>query len=200
MKKHSVARRIGAPPGNVGYDAGGQLAEAIRRRPYAVVLLDEVEKAHTDVFNVLLQLLDDGRLTDGQGRTVDFSNVVLIMTSNLAVEPREFFRPEFINRIDDIVRFRELSEDDLLEIVDIQLALFEQRLADRRISLELSDDARRWLAHEGYDPAFGARPLKRVVQRELADKLAVKLLDGTFAEDGSIHVDVTADRDSLIFS
>ena len=199
MEKHSVARLIGAPPGYVGYDAGGQLTEAIRRRPYAVVLLDEVEKAHTDVFNVLLQLLDDGRLTDGQGRTVDFSNVVLIMTSNLAVEPREFFRPEFINRIDDIVRFRELTEDDLVEIVDIQLALFERRLADRRISLDLSDDARRWLAHEGYDPAFGARPLKRVVQRELADKLAVKLLDGTFTEDGSIRVDVSADGDGLIF-
>ena len=187
-------------PGYVGYDAGGQLTEAVRRRPYAVVLLDEVEKAHTDVFNVLLQLLDDGRLTDGQGRTVDFSNVVLIMTSNLPGDPMEFFRPEFVNRIDDMVRFRELSEEDLRHIVDIQLDLFRRRLTDRRITLEITDAARSWLAKEGYDPAFGARPLKRVVQRELADKLAVKILDGSFSDDATITVDVAGEAEGLAFS
>ncbi|MFT7475667.1 MAG: ATP-dependent Clp protease ATP-binding subunit ClpB [Verrucomicrobiales bacterium] len=200
MEKHSVSRLIGAPPGYVGYDAGGQLTEAVRRRPYAVVLLDEVEKAHGDVFNVLLQLLDDGRLTDGQGRTVDFSNVVLIMTSNLPGDPMDFFRPEFVNRIDDMVRFRELSEADLREIVDIQLAIFRRRLDDRRISLTVSDESRAWLAKEGFDPAFGARPLKRVIQRDLADKLAVKLLDGSFGEDSTITVEVGPDGDSLEFS
>ena len=200
MEKHSVSRLIGAPPGYVGYDAGGQLTEAVRRRPYAVVLLDEVEKAHTDVFNVLLQLLDDGRLTDGQGRTVDFSNVVLIMTSNLPGDPMEFFRPEFVNRIDDMVRFRELSEEDLRHIVDIQLDLFRRRLTDRRITLEITDAARSWLAKEGYDPAFGARPLKRVVQRELADKLAVKILDGSFSDDATITVDVAGEAEGLAFS
>jgi len=177
-----------------------QLTEAVRRRPYAVVLLDEVEKAHADVFNVLLQLLDDGRLTDGQGRTVNFSNVVLIMTSNLAGDPNDFFRPEFINRIDDMVRFRELTESDLREIVDIQLSLFQARLTSRRIDLDVSAEARSWLAKEGYDPAFGARPLKRVVQREVADKLAIHLLDGTFAEDSSISVGVSADGTSLEFA
>ncbi len=198
MEKHSVSRLIGAPPGYVGYDAGGQLTEAVRRRPYAVVLLDEVEKAHSDVFNVLLQLLDDGRLTDGQGRTVDFSNIVLIMTSNLPGDPLEFFRPEFINRIDDMVRFRELTEEDLRSIADIQLEIFRKRLTDRHIELVITDDARAWLAKEGYDPAFGARPLKRVVQREVADKLAVKLLDGSFGEDSVITVDVADDK--LVFS
>ena len=200
MEKHSVARLIGAPPGYVGYDAGGQLTEAVRRRPYGVVLLDEVEKAHGDVFNVLLQLLDDGRLTDGQGRTVDFSNVVLIMTSNLKGEPADFFRPEFINRIDDIVRFRELTEDDLIQIVDIQLELFAKRLLDRRITIDVRPEARTWLAKAGYDPAFGARPLKRLVQREIADKLAVKLLDGSFVEDDSITVDVGPDGEHLTFA
>ncbi|MBT5580437.1 MAG: AAA domain-containing protein, partial [Acidimicrobiaceae bacterium] len=150
MEKHSVSRLIGAPPGYVGYDEGGQLTETVRRRPYAVVLLDEVEKAHSDVFNVLLQLLDDGRLTDGQGRTVDFSNVILIMTSNLAGEPGDFFRPEFVNRIDDIVRFRALSEDDLVQIVDIQLVGLSKRLSDRRISLDVTDEAKALLAHRGY--------------------------------------------------
>ena len=199
MEKHSVSRLIGAPPGYVGYDAGGQLTEAIRRRPYAVVLLDEVEKAHADVFNVLLQLLDDGRLTDGQGRTVDFTNVVLIMTSNLPGDPKDFFRPEFVNRIDDMVRFRELSEDDLQQIVDIQLDLFRERLTDRRITVEITEPARKWLAKEGYDPAFGARPLKRLVQREVADRLAVKLLDGTFGEDSSITVGVGSTGEELTF-
>jgi len=200
MEKHSVSRLIGAPPGYVGYDAGGQLTEAVRRRPYAVVLLDEVEKAHGDVFNVLLQLLDDGRLTDGQGRTVDFSNVVLIMTSNLPGDPLAFFRPEFINRIDDMVRFRELTEEDLRSIVDIQLAIFGERLADRHITLNITDGAKLWLAKEGYDPAYGARPLKRVVQSEVADKLAVKLLDGSFGEDATITIDCDSEGSSLVFS
>ena len=200
MEKHSVSRLIGAPPGYVGYDAGGQLTEAVRRRPYAVVLLDEVEKAHADVFNVLLQLLDDGRLTDGQGRTVDFSNVVLIMTSNLPGDPAAFFRPEFINRIDDMVRFNELTEDDLRQIVDIQLDIFRGRLTDRHITLEVTDAARAWLAKEGYDPAFGARPLKRLVQREVADKLAVKLLDGSVVDEETIAVDVESDNSALTFA
>ena len=200
MEKHSVSRLIGAPPGYVGYDAGGQLTEAVRRRPYAVVLLDEVEKAHADVFNVLLQLLDDGRLTDGQGRTVDFTNVVLIMTSNLPGDPADFFRPEFINRIDDMVRFNELTKEDLREIVDIQLDIFRKRLEDRHIKLEISDSAADWLAEEGYDPAFGARPLKRVVQREVADALAVQLLDGSFGEDATVTVDTDAARTGLTFT
>jgi ATP-dependent Clp protease ATP-binding subunit ClpB len=189
MEKHAVSRLIGAPPGYVGYDEGGQLTEAVRRRPYSVVLLDEIEKAHADVFNVLLQLLDDGRLTDGQGRTVDFTNTVLIMTSNLPGDPRTFFKPEFINRIDEIVRFRELTEDDLAQIVDIQLRGLRDRLAGRRIDLEVTDAARATLAHEGYDPAFGARPLKRVIQRELADTLAMQILDGKIGEGDTVTVD-----------
>ena len=189
MEKHSVSRLIGAPPGYVGYDEGGQLTETVRRRPYAVVLLDEVEKAHSDVFNVLLQLLDDGRLTDGQGRTVDFSNVILIMTSNLAGEPGDFFRPEFVNRIDDIVRFRALSEDDLVQIVDIQLVGLSKRLSDRRISLDVTDEAKALLAHRGYDPAFGARPLKRLIQREIGDTLALALLQGRYGEGDTVVVD-----------
>jgi ATP-dependent Clp protease ATP-binding subunit ClpB len=189
QERHAVARLIGAPPGYVGYDEGGQLTEAVRRRPYAVVLLDEIEKAHPDVFNVLLQLLDDGRLTDGQGRTVDFTNAVLIMTSNLPGDPRDFFKPEFINRIDEIVRFRELTEDDLGRIVEIQLRGLRDRLAARRIGLEATDAATNTLAHQGYDPSFGARPLKRVIQRELADKLAMLLLDGKIGEGDTVTVD-----------
>jgi ATP-dependent Clp protease ATP-binding subunit ClpB len=189
QERHAVARLIGAPPGYVGYDEGGQLTEAVRRRPYAVVLLDEIEKAHPDAFNVLLQLLDDGRLTDGQGRTVDFTNTVLIMTSNLPGDPRDFFKPEFINRIDEIVRFRELSEDDLGHIVEIQLRGLRDRLAARRIDLEVTDAATATLAHQGYDPSFGARPLKRVIQRELADKLAMLLLDGKIGEGDKVTVD-----------
>jgi ATP-dependent Clp protease ATP-binding subunit ClpB len=189
MEKHAVSRLIGAPPGYVGYDEGGQLTEAVRRRPYSVVLLDEIEKAHADVFNVLLQLLDDGRLTDGQGRTVDFTNTVLIMTSNLPGDPRDFFKPEFINRIDEIVRFRELTEGDLAQIVEIQLRGLRDRLAARRIGLEVTDAAMAALAHEGYDPAFGARPLKRVIQRELADTLAMQILDGKVAEGDTVTVD-----------
>jgi ATP-dependent Clp protease ATP-binding subunit ClpB len=193
MEKHSVSRLIGAPPGYVGYDEGGQLTEAIRRRPYAVVLLDEIEKAHPDVFNVLLQLLDDGRLTDGQGRTVDFTNVVLIMTSNLPGDPRDFFKPEFVNRIDDIVRFRSLTEVDLERIVDIQMQGLIARLAQRRIRLEVTPAGRRAIASEGFEPAFGARPLKRVIQREIADKLALALLEGTYGEGDTVVVDATSD-------
>ena len=178
MEKHSVSRLVGAPPGYVGYDEGGQLTEAVRRRPYSVVLLDEIEKAHPDVFNILLQVLDDGRLTDGQGRTVDFTNAVLVMTSNLPGEPIDHFRPEFVNRIDEIVRFRSLTEADLAPIIDIQLDHLRERLATRRIELHVTDAARAALAREGYDPAFGARPLKRVIQREVADRLATALLEG----------------------
>ncbi len=198
MEKHSVSRLIGAPPGYVGYDQGGQLTEAVRRRPYAVVLLDEVEKAHADVFNVLLQLLDDGRLTDGQGRTVDFTNTVMIMTSNLPGDPKDFFRPEFINRVDDIVRFSELTEEHLTSIVDIQLVGLAARLSDRRISMDVSDEAKQLLAKIGYDPAFGARPLKRVIQSEIADELAVLILDGKLA-DGS-KVRVVVDGDQFVFT
>ena len=191
MEKHSVSRLIGAPPGYVGYDEGGQLTEAVRRRPYSVVLLDEVEKAHADVFGVLLQLLDDGRLTDGQGRTVDFSNVILIMTSNLPGDPLDFFRPEFVNRVDDMVRFRSLELDDLSQIVDIQLESLENRLAQRRISLEVTDAAKTKLATDGFDPDFGARPLKRVIQREIGDRLALLLLEGTYGEGDKVTVDLT---------
>ncbi|TDT18560.1 ATP-dependent Clp protease ATP-binding subunit ClpB [Ilumatobacter fluminis] len=188
MEKHSVSRLIGAPPGYVGYDEGGQLTEAVRRRPYSVVLLDEIEKAHPDVFNVLLQVLDDGRLTDGQGRTVDFTNTVLIMTSNLPGDPREFFKPEFVNRVDDIIRFRALTEDDLRHIVGIQLEHLRRRLADRRIALDVTDDAMSLLAEAGFDPAFGARPLKRVIQRELGDQAAVFILEGKAPEGSTLRV------------
>ncbi|MEM7272686.1 MAG: AAA family ATPase, partial [Actinomycetota bacterium] len=197
MEKHTVSRLIGAPPGYVGYDQGGQLTEAVRRRPYAVVLLDEVEKAHADVFNVLLQLLDDGRLTDGQGRTVDFTNAVLIMTSNLPGDPKDFFRPEFINRVDDIVRFSELTEADLVSIVDIQLAALADRVVDRRITIDVDDEAKELLARIGYDPAFGARPLKRVIQSEIADELAVLILDGKVADGAKVAVGVAEDTFSF---
>jgi ATP-dependent Clp protease ATP-binding subunit ClpB len=190
MEKHSVSRLIGAPPGYVGYDEGGQLTEAVRRRPYAVVLLDEVEKAHPDVFNVLLQLLDDGRLTDGQGRTVDFSNVVLIMTSNLPGDPRDFFRPEFINRVDEIVRFRALEVGDLTSIVQIQLDHLRDRLGERRITLVVTEEALAKLAHDGYDPAFGARPLKRLIQKQVGDRLAMAILEGKLAEGDTVTLDV----------
>ena len=193
QEKISVSRLIGAPPGYVGYDEGGQLTETVRRRPYSVVLLDEVEKAHPDVFNTLLQLLDDGRLTDGQGRTVDFSNVVLIMTSNLPGEPGDFFRPEFVNRIDDIVRFRPLTEADLVSIVDIQLAGLGTRLAERRLSLVVTDEAKEALAAKGFDPAFGARPLKRLIQREIGDRLALAVLEGRYLEGDKVTVDIEPD-------
>ena len=194
MEKHSVSRLIGAPPGYVGYDEGGQLTEAVRRRPYSVVLLDEIEKAHADVFNVLLQLLDDGRLTDGQGRTVDFTNVVLIMTSNLPIDPKDYFKPEFVNRIDDIVRFAALERTDLQRIVDIQLRGLSERLAERRLRLEVTDAARARIAEVGYEPAYGARPLKRVIQRELSDRIALAILEGSFADGGTVLVDVDGDE------
>ena len=206
MEKHSVSRLIGAPPGYVGYDEGGQLTEAVRRRPYSVILLDEVEKANPDVFNVLLQLLDDGRLTDGQGRTVDFSNTVLIMTSNLGSEfinpelpddaieagvmgaVKSHFRPEFLNRIDDVIVFHRLTKDDLRQIATIQFAGLEQRLSGRRISLELTDGAADWLTENGYDAVYGARPLKRLLQTAIGDPLAMAILNGTFRDGDTIEV------------
>ncbi len=189
LERHSVSRLLGAPPGYIGHDDGGQLTEAVRRRPYSVVLLDEIEKAHADVFNVLLQVLDDGRLTDGQGRTVDFSNVVLIMTSNLAVDPAEFFAPEFINRVDEILQFDALSRSDVAAIAERQLEILRTRLADREITLEVTAAAAELLANRGYDPAYGARPLRRLIQRELTDPLASGLLDGTFADGDAVTVD-----------
>jgi ATP-dependent Clp protease ATP-binding subunit ClpB len=216
MEKHTVARLVGAPPGYVGYEEGGQLTEAVRRRPYSVVLFDEIEKAHSDVFNVLLQILDDGRLTDGQGRTVDFRNTVVIMTSNLGshifreyeqpekVRPlvmqelRNTLRPEFLNRIDEIVIFRPLGREELSRIVDIQLANLKRRLGDKRIALEVTDRAKALLAREGYDPTFGARPLKRTIQRLVQDPLALKLLEHEFNEGDTVTVD--AEGDSMKFS
>jgi ATP-dependent Clp protease ATP-binding subunit ClpB len=194
QERHTVARLIGAPPGYLGYDEGGQLTEAVRRRPYAVVLLDEIEKAHTDVFNTLLQLLDEGRLTDGHGKTVDFTNTVLIMTSNLAVDPKEFFRPEFINRIDEIIQFRSLTPADLSTIVQIQLRQLAARARGLGIILEVSPAAEAWLAARGYDPDFGARPLRRVLQRDVGDQLALLLLQGTFGTGDTVHVDVAGDE------
>jgi ATP-dependent Clp protease ATP-binding subunit ClpB len=207
QERHTVSRLIGAPPGYVGYDEGGQLTEAVRRRPYSVVLFDEIEKAHTEVFNALLQLLDEGRLTDGHGRTVDFTNTIVIMTSNvgsrwikeLGVEAaRErvleeldhTFRPEFLNRVDEIILFRNLTKDDLLHIVDIQMRHLRHLLAERQIGLEMNGPARQYLADVGYDPVYGARPLKRVIQREVQDPLAMALLRGEFAEGDAVQVDV----------
>jgi len=218
MEKHSVARMIGAPPGYVGYDEGGALTEAVRRRPYQVVLFDEIEKAHPDVFNVLLQVLDDGRLTDGQGRTVDFSNTVLIMTSNLGAEylvnqedgaksedvrdkvmdvVRGAFRPEFLNRLDEILLFEKLGREQITGIVDIQMVGLTALLAERFIGLEMSDAAKAWIGNKGYDPAYGARPLKRVIQTELQNALAEMILQGTVSEGDIVHVDVK--KDSLTF-
>ncbi len=194
-ERHTVARLVGAPPGYVGYEEGGQLTEAIRRRPYAVVLLDEIEKAHPDVFNILLQVLEDGRLTDGQGRTVDFTNTVLIMTSNIPGEPIEHFKPEFVNRIDEIVRFHALSEGDLERIVLIQLQSLRSRLAERRLSLEVTSTAEKLLTQLGYDPDFGARPLRRVIQRQVEDPLALALLEGRYPEGSTVTVD---ERDGSI--
>ena len=214
MEKHAVSRLIGAPPGDVGYEEGGQLTEAIRRRPYAVVLFDEIEKAHPDVFNALLQILDDGRLTDSQGRTVDFKNVVVIMTSNVgshyilesagqpwaAVETqvtqqlRSHFRPEFLNRVDDIIVFRPLGEEEIVKIVDLQVARIARLLEDRKLTLDVTPEAKRFLAHEGYDPSYGARPLKRSLQRLVQDPLALALLEGKFAEGDRVRVDVRDGR------
>ncbi len=193
MEKHAVSRLIGAPPGYVGYEEGGQLSESVRRRPYSVVLLDEIEKAHPDVFNVLLQVLDDGRLTDGQGRTVDFTNTVLIMTSNYPGDVREHFKPEFLNRVDEIISFRSLVEDDLVQIVDIQLDHLERRLQIRGLALEVTDEAKAWLAHRGFDPAYGARPLKRLIQRTIGDTLASALLEGRYSDGATVRVDVADD-------
>ncbi|HEV3211804.1 MAG TPA: AAA family ATPase [Acidimicrobiales bacterium] len=197
LEKFSVSRLVGAPPGYVGYEEGGQLTEAVRRRPYAVVLLDEIEKAHPDVFNLLLQVLEDGRLTDGQGRTVDFTNVVLIMTSNLAVDPTSFFRPEFLNRIDEIVRFRALAEKDLEVIVGIQLGRLRLRLAERRLALEVTEPAAAWIAHRGYEPDYGARPLRRVIQRSVEDPLALALLEGRYHDGDTVVVALSAAGDAL---
>jgi ATP-dependent Clp protease ATP-binding subunit ClpB len=209
MEKHSVSRLVGAPPGYVGHDEGGQLTEAVRRRPYAVVLLDEIEKAHPDVFNVLLQILDDGRLTDGKGKTVDFRNSVVIMTSNLGSQwilsvdetpetmedkvmttVRDHFKPEFLNRVDEIIVFHRLGRDDLARIVELQLGTLERRLAERKIELRVSAEARRYLAERGYDPVYGARPLKRIIQREIENELALRLLDGTFRDGDTVAVEV----------
>jgi ATP-dependent Clp protease ATP-binding subunit ClpB len=209
MEKHSVARMIGAPPGYVGYEEGGQLTEAVRRRPYSVILFDEIEKAHPDVFNVLLQILDDGRLTDSQGRVVDFRNSVIIMTSNIGSqyiveagaaawekveervrdELRNHFRPEFLNRVDDIIVFRPLSRSDLVSIVDLQLVRLNQLVAQRGLKLEVTPEARELLAEQGYDPVYGARPLKRVIQRELQNRIALELLEGSFKEGDTIRVE-----------
>jgi ATP-dependent Clp protease ATP-binding subunit ClpB len=196
MERHSVSRLVGAPPGYVGYDEGGQLTEAVRRHPYCVVLLDEIEKAHTDVFNTLLAVLDDGRLTDGHGRTVDFKNTVLIMTSNIRpaggdvrAALLEHFKPEFINRLDDIVEFSSLTREQLGEIVTLQLQRVIERLAARGVTLEVSEAARELLGDLGYDPVYGARPLKRVVQKQLIDRLALGLLDGTIREGQTVEVD-----------
>jgi ATP-dependent Clp protease ATP-binding subunit ClpB len=216
MEKHSVSRLVGAPPGYIGYEEGGQLTEAVRRRPYSVVLLDEVEKANPDVFNILLQVLDDGRLTDGQGRTVDFRNVILIMTSNLGSNfladqdldakakhnavmgvVRKAFRPEFLNRLDEIVMFQPLSREDLASIVDINLARINRRLAERRITIVVSEQGRQWLANRGYDPVYGARPLRRLLQTTVEDQLARKLLAGEIAEGSTVHFDVAPDGDGL---
>jgi len=216
MEKHTVSRLVGAPPGYIGYEEGGQLTEAVRRRPYSVVLLDEVEKAHSDVFNILLQVLDDGRLTDGQGRTVDFRNVILIMTSNLGSNfladqsldqkakhnavmgvVRKAFRPEFLNRLDEIVMFSPLSRDDLARIVVINVARINRRLADRRITIEVSDAGRSWLAERGYDPVYGARPLRRLLQTTVEDQLARRLLAGDISDGQTVVFDVTADGDGL---
>ncbi len=200
MEKHTVSRLVGAPPGYVGFEEGGQLTEAVRRRPYCVILLDEIEKAHPDVFNVLLQLLDDGRLTDGHGRTVDFRNTVVIMTSNIRSSDQllEHFRPEFINRIDEIVVFEPLTREQIGEIVELQLARLRARLAERRLELELTDGAKELIAEAGWDPQFGARPLKRALQRLVENPLALELLEGRYQEGDVIRA--YADRGEIRFT
>jgi ATP-dependent Clp protease ATP-binding subunit ClpB len=223
QEKHTVARLIGAPPGYVGFEEGGQLTEAVRRRPYCVILFDEIEKAHQDVFNVMLQILDDGRLTDGQGRMVDFKNTILIMTSNIGSqrilgyrgafqgseyermketvleEVRGFFRPEFLNRVDEIIVFHALSEEQLMQIVDIQLERLRTRLEDRHISIELTPEARRHLVHVGYDPAYGARPLKRAIQKNVETQLGRLLLEGTIRDGQTVLIDYNRGADKLSF-
>ncbi|HET6302803.1 ATP-dependent Clp protease ATP-binding subunit [Microbacterium sp.] len=218
-EKHTVSRLVGAPPGYIGYEQGGQLTEAVRRRPYSVVLLDEVEKAHPEVFDVLLQVMDDGRLTDGQGRTVDFKNVILILTSNLGspilIDPtlsfdekreqvqglvRQAFKPEFVNRLDDIVIFQALTQDDLAQIVELAVDNLQRRLKDRRLTLAVTPDARAWLAERGYDPVFGARPLRRLIQSEIQDRLAMALLSGGVRDGDVVRVDVAADGSQLVLT
>jgi ATP-dependent Clp protease ATP-binding subunit ClpB len=219
MEKHSVARLIGAPPGYVGYEEGGALTEAVRRRPYQVILFDEIEKAHPDVFNVLLQVLDDGRLTDGQGRTVDFRNTLIIMTSNLGSEylvsqaegedsdavrdqvmdvVRAHFRPEFLNRVDEILLFHRLKREEMTGIVDIQIKRLQKLLADRKLTIALDDKAREWLGTKGYDPAYGARPLKRAIQKYVQDPLAELVLAGKLREGDK--VEITANKDGLVIN
>jgi ATP-dependent Clp protease ATP-binding subunit ClpB len=219
MEKHAVSRLIGAPPGYVGYEEGGALTEAVRRRPYSVVLFDEIEKAHPDVFNVLLQILDDGRLTDGQGRTVDFRNTVLILTSNIGSQHiidlseseysemetrvmdalRAHFKPEFLNRVDDVLIFHQLAREHIDHIVDIQLDRVYALLAAQRLTLELDEKARTLLADRGYDPQYGARPLKRIIQRMVQDPLALRILEGEFPEGTKIVGSVDASREKLVF-
>jgi ATP-dependent Clp protease ATP-binding subunit ClpB len=192
MEKHTVSRLVGAPPGYVGYDEGGQLTEAVRRRPYSVLLLDEIEKAHPDVFNVLLQVMDDGRLTDGQGRTVDFRHVVLIMTSNIPggrAGAEATFKPEFINRLDDIVEFHSLDRDQIGRIVELQVDRVMERVRQRGIEVQLTERARELLGNLGYDPTYGARPLKRVIAKHLVDPLALAILEGDFREGDTVRVD-----------
>jgi ATP-dependent Clp protease ATP-binding subunit ClpB len=224
QEKHTVSRLVGAPPGYVGYDEGGQLTEAVRRRPYAVILFDEIEKAHHDVFNVMLQVLDDGRLTDGQGRTVDFKNTIVIMTSNVGsarileyqggfsgagfeamkeavlAEMRHHFRPEFLNRVDEIIVFHALSVEHLKQIVEIQLERLRARLADRRIRLELTDAARSNLVHTGYDPHYGARPLKRAIQKKIETPMGRLLLQGAIKDGQRVKVDAPGDDGDLTFT
>ncbi len=218
-EKHSVARLVGAPPGYIGYEQGGQLTEAVRRRPYSVVLLDEVEKAHPEVFDILLQVMDDGRLTDGQGRTVDFTNVILILTSNLGspilIDPtlsietkreqvqalvRQAFKPEFVNRLDDIVIFQALTEDDLAQIVELAVDALHKRLRERRLTLAVTPDARSWLAERGYDPVYGARPLRRLIQSEVQNRLAMAILAGGVHDGDVVKVDVASDGESLVLT
>jgi len=218
MEKHTVSRLIGAPPGYVGYDEGGQLTEAVRRHPYSVVLFDEIEKAHSDVFNVLLQILDDGRLTDGHGRTVDFRNTVIIMTSNVGSQLiqsltndnademrdrvmdllRSEFKPEFLNRIDEIIVFNRLGIEQIKEIVDIQINRLKQMLSTKKIGIVLSSEAKEFIANVGYDPIYGARPIKRAIQQYILDQLAMKALQGDFSEGDTINVDVV--NNGLTFS
>ncbi len=215
-ERHSVARLVGAPPGYIGYEEGGQLTETVRRRPYCVVLLDEVEKAHPEVFDILLQVLDDGRLTDGQGRTVDFRNTILILTSNLGsafiADPalddeakkdavmsvvRSTFKPEFLNRLDDVILFDSLSTEELTQIVDLQITTLSRRLADRRLTLTVTPAAKEWLAVTGFDPVYGARPLRRLIQSAIGDQLARKLLAGEIVDGGEVLVDVDPESDAL---
>ena len=216
MEKHSVARLVGAPPGYVGYEEGGQLSEAVRRHPYSVILFDEVEKAHPDVFNILLQVLDDGRITDSQGRTVDFRNTVIVMTSNIGSEHildvagddsryeemhrrvmealRKHFRPEFLNRVDDLILFHALSKNELSQIVGLQIKKIQAMLSDQKIGLEITAAAQTFIADAGYDPAYGARPLKRAIQRQLQNPIATKILENAFMEGDTILIDVVQDK------